>query len=188
MIAKGHGRPSSAPPNFGLPLINRISPNGIHSSCHHTVLDRTGISITVVTPFHVSYTAFRTHFERSRPYGGLHQHTPRHATESPSCSRVMNSEHFAFSAFAATSSANKNSFASGSNILSGVAHSTVADSNCFSSLAINSSSNISFNPDDLRAPVNSSVRCCKTRTLQPLPADRRRGLSKTCARPKRDAP
>lgn len=141
MIAKGHGSPSSAPPNFGRPLTNRISPNGMHRSCHHAVLDRTGISITVVTPFHVSHTALRTHFERSRPYGGLHQHTPRHGDKRPFCSLVINSEHFAFSAFAATSSTNVNSFASGSNMSAGVAHSTVADSNCFSSLAIKSSSN-----------------------------------------------
>ena len=73
------------------------------------MLDRTG-HFTVVTCSAVSHTAFANRFEKVAPYGGLqYSKPPRHGDKDRFCSLVINSEHFAFS-ISATSSTNENSF------------------------------------------------------------------------------
>ena len=122
--ASGNGRPCLPPLNRGRPRMNRISPF-MHSSCHQAVFVRAGMSKTVVAlPVSASLRALRIHRGISRPYGGLHQHTPTHGWASPSSARVKCRSHFALASVLATSQVNPNSASTRSNRSCGVSYST----------------------------------------------------------------
>lgn len=114
------------PPNFRRPAIKRISLIPYMYRWNHRVSVLAGSSMTTVAPFSADSAAFCTHFPISRPYGGLHQHTPAHSCTSPSSSGVKYRAHFAFSGIAQTSVSNANSSFSSSKKPCGVAHKSVS--------------------------------------------------------------
>ena len=114
------------PPNFRRPAIKRTSLIPYMYRWNHRVSVLAGSNMTTVAPFSADSAAFCTHFPISRPYGGLHQHTPTHFCTSPSSSGVKYRAHFAFSGIAQTSVSNANSSFSSSKKPCGVAHKSVA--------------------------------------------------------------
>ena len=114
------------PPNFRRPAIKRISLIPYMYRWNHRVSVLAGSNMTTVAPFSADSAAFCTHFPISRPYGGLHQHTPSHSCTSPSSSGVKYRAHFAFSGIAQTSVSNANSSFSSSKKPCGVAHKSVS--------------------------------------------------------------